>query len=242
MSNPQDGVCIKADVYTEENRRNFQRDGYIYVEGALNSGTPDTLLGDLSHKTYLKVESPAGRLGVTTFYSKNGENLMGASPLVRPLESELVALTNWLSGITYQPLDNRAIGASANVTPAGGGFATHFDRQEISAIAYLNKVEGGQLDLWPNLRRWEPRWLGPRAGRITMLITTRLRPVSITPAKGSILIFNKLTPHRVREVLSPYPRVSIIFGLDRPGVSFLNGQAYYGDAEESVAIGDLRQG
>lgn len=235
-------VCIQPSVFTEENRRRFRRDGYIYLEGALDPEMPDRLLGDLSHKTYLKVESPAGRLGVTTFYSKNGARLMAASPLVAPLESELIGLTNWLSGIEYLPLDNRAIGASANVTPAGGGFATHFDRQEISAIAYLNRVEGGELHLWPGLRKWEPQWLGRHAARVTMFLTTVLRPVGIAPTKGSVLLFNKFTPHRVAQVHSTYPRVSIIFGLDRPGVSFLNGAAYYGDAEESVTIGDLKSG
>lgn len=236
------GTLVRSSAYTEENRRKYLRDGYIHIENGLNDDVPDQLLSDLEHKTYLKVESPAGRRGVTTFYSKNGANLLAASPMIPSLEKELIELTNWLSGITYEALDNRSIGASVNITPAGGGFGTHFDRQEVSVIAYLNKVEGGELDLWARLRRWEPGWLGAFAHRVTMLLTTLLRPVRIAPKRGSILIFTKLTPHRVAEVKSDQKRVSVVFGLDRPGVSFLQNQTYYGDAEENVPIGALRQG
>lgn len=242
QSSVTDGVFISPAVFTQENRRKYLRDGYIYIERGLNGEVPDLLLGELENKTYLSVQSPAGRLGVTTFYSKNGESLLSAVPQVGLLEEEFVHLTNWLSGVTYEPLDNRSIGASVNVTPSGGGFATHFDRQEITAIAYLNKVEGGQLDLWPRLRRWELSWFGGLSRRMTMLLTTLLTPKRIAPERGSILIFTKLTPHRVAEVKSKHPRVSVIFGLDRPGVSFREGQTYYGDAEETVAVGSLRQG
>lgn len=231
---------IRPEAFSDANRSRFVKDGYVYIQNALQDAVVDGLLGDLENKSYLKVESPTGRQGVTTFFSKNGENLIKASPLITPLEREMVELSNWLSGETYAPLDNRSIGASVNVTPAGGGFGTHFDRQEISAIAYLNSVEGGALDLWPRLRRWEPKWLGKKAARVTMALTLALPPVSISPTRGSLLIFTKYTPHRVAEVKGERSRVSLVYGLDRPGVSFLEGQEYYGDAEESVTIGSLR--
>jgi hypothetical protein len=54
-----------------------------------------------------------------------------------------------------------------------------------------------------------------------------------------VIVFTKTTPHRVAGVEGDKFRVSVVFAYDRPGVSFLQGQTYYGYGEETKTIQDL---
>jgi hypothetical protein len=75
---------------------------------------------------------------------------------------------------------------------------------------------------------------------MTIALTMVLPPVRLRPRKGSILLFTRESPHRVAKVRGDRSRVSVVFGLDRPGHTFLDGSAYYGNAEETVQVGSLR--
>jgi len=69
------------------------------------------------------------------------------------LYAKVNEVINRISGKEYAALENKKIGLSINVTPAGGTFSWHHDRHEITAIFYLNEFEGGgELEFFPNNR------------------------------------------------------------------------------------------
>ena len=52
------------------------------------------------------------------------------------------------SGVELTPIADRMAGININITPPGGEYRWHYDRNEFTAILYLNEVEGGD----PNYR------------------------------------------------------------------------------------------
>jgi hypothetical protein len=59
-------------------------------------------------------------------------------------------------------LDDARAACNVNITPPGGQYRWHYDRNLVTALVYLNAVEGGETDLYPNYRiSW--RWSRPRA-------------------------------------------------------------------------------
>jgi hypothetical protein len=174
----------------------------------------------------------------------------------------LLSLLQWISDIsgeTYSPLDNRAIGIFLNVTPPGGGFGTHPDRQAITIVSYLNNADGGALYVYPAFPRWfqhglrgspAPRMRALRRHAIKSLNTSRgfvaeaahrllFHPVRINPRAGTVAAFTKLSDHRVDPVAPGSVRFGLVVAGDRPGVSFKEGQKYYGYAPEEIMLSDL---
>src|SRR5215469_10664957 len=87
------------------------------------------------------------------FLTFNGEDVEDNIPTANTLYVRVNEVVNQLSGQDYAPLENKQIGLSINVTPAGGTFSWHHDRHEITAILYLNDVErGGELEFFPDNR------------------------------------------------------------------------------------------
>jgi len=85
------------------------------------------------------------------FLTFNGADIEENVPAAVPLYAKVNEVINQISGKEYAALDNKKIGLSINVTPAGGTFSWHHDRHEITAILCLNEVEGGgELEFFPN--------------------------------------------------------------------------------------------
>ena len=82
-----------------------------------------------------------------------GEDIEENVPAAASLYAKVNEVINRISGKEYAPLENKQIGLSINVTRAGGAFSWRHDRHEITAILYLNEVEGGgELEFCPNNR------------------------------------------------------------------------------------------
>ena len=183
------------------------------------------------------------QLSVTSikkFLTLNGEDIEENIPGASELYARVNEVVNKLSGKDYAPLDNKRIGLSINITPAGGTFSWHHDRHEMTAILYLNEVEGGgELEFFPNnrillknsrggIKKWLQ--LGFDAAVLAVCLMTR-RKVTVTPKPGvlSIMVGTRCT-HRVRPVVGDRERVCVIFAYDVPGKDFSREMTtdYYG--------------
>ena len=174
------------------------------------------------------------------FLTLNGEDVEHNIPDASKLYVSINDLVNRLSGKHYVALENRHIGLSINVTPRGGTFSWHHDRHEITAILYLNEVNGGgELEFYPdkrillsNYRQGIKKWLqlGLDAFVLAVCQMTQ-RKVVVTPKAGRlcIMIGTKST-HRVRPVVGDRDRTRVIFAYDVPGKDFSRAATtdYYG--------------
>ncbi|NEN87483.1 MAG: hypothetical protein F6K48_00455 [Okeania sp. SIO3H1] len=52
----------------------------------------------------------------------------------------------------FFPLNDIQVGCNINITEKGGTYHWHYDRNPITALLYLNKVDGGEIEFYPNYR------------------------------------------------------------------------------------------
>ena len=164
------------------------------------------------------------------FLTLNGEDIEENVPAAVPLYAKVNEVINRISGKEYAALENKKIGLSINVTPAGGTFSWHHDRHEITAILYLNEVQGGgELEFFPNnrlllknnqqgLRKWLQLGCDAVGLAVSMVVRTKIR---VVPERGvmCVMVGTRCT-HRVRPVVGDRDRVCVIFAFDVAGKNF----------------------
>lgn len=122
-------------------------------------------------------------------------------------------------------IDDARAACNVNITPPGGQYRWHYDRNLVTALVYLNGVEGGETDLYPNYRiKWP--WDRPRAMQSLLdrlLLNSGVRsvaghPTSVTPAQGTfVALRGNTTLHSVRPVRGDEVRINLVVAFDRPG-------------------------
>lgn len=123
------------------------------------------------------------------------------------------------------PIDDVVAARNINVTPPGGEYRWHYDRNAATALIYLNEVPGGETEMFPNFR------LLVRGGRYSRLQKVlddivRVRMVRrlfgrqrlVEPSQGTLVIMRgNTTLHSVRAVLGAEDRIAIVLAYDFPG-------------------------
>jgi hypothetical protein len=122
-------------------------------------------------------------------------------------------------------IDDARAACNVNITPPGGQYRWHYDRNLVTALVYLNGVEGGETDLYPNYRiTWpwaRPRAIQPFLDRLLLNKGVRAvagRPTAVTPAQGTfVALRGNTTLHSVRPVRGDEVRINLVVAFDRPG-------------------------
>jgi hypothetical protein len=134
----------------------FRRHGYALIESFAPEHECQDILRAIDAYRRMNSLIDVDRASITVtakFLTFNGEDVVQNVPSASRFYTQVNEVVNSLSGRHYNPLDNIKIGLSINITPAGGTFSWHYDRNEIMAILYLNEVEGGgQLEFYPKYR------------------------------------------------------------------------------------------
>ena len=133
-----------------------------------------------------------------------------------------------LESVCGEPLvliDDARAACNVNITPPGGQYRWHYDRNLVTALVYLNRVEGGETDLYPNYRLTWP-WRHPSKmqlllDRLLVIQSVRKvagRPTAVTPARGTfVALRGNTTLHSVRPVRGDEVRINLVVAFDRPG-------------------------
>ena len=134
-----------------------------------------------------------------------------------------------LAGEAMLPLANVRAGVNVNIMPPGKSeYRWHYDRAPVTAVLYLNEVDGGETELYPGLRILLPdrRWgrtqrMLDRAVGMRPIRSWRSEKVQVAPEAGRLVAMaaNRCW-HSVRGVDGPHDRINIIMAYDREGASF----------------------
>lgn len=147
-------------------------------------------------------------------------------PEVTKLSREVHKTVEEFARVPLAPLKNSRVAININITPPGGEYRWHYDRNAVTAILYLNEIDGGEVELFENYR------ILLQSNRISslqkfldqILLTKFCRKIFsskhrlIIPTPGDLLIMNaNRCLHSVREVKGTNHRVCIVFAFDTPG-------------------------
>ncbi len=146
---------------------------------------------------------------------------------------EVLPLVRRLSGTDLVPLAHEKACVNINITPPGGEYRWHYDRNAVTAILYLNAVPGGETEMYPNYRLWLGRWKHTRAQQLLdrLLIHPLVRRVfgwkrQVAPREGTLLVMRgDRSLHSVAPVGGSADRINVIMSFDDPTVGMRAGAA-----------------
>jgi hypothetical protein len=150
-----------------------------------------------------------------------------ALPEIDELSKRVEKILERICGPGLVPIDDSVAARNINVTPPGGEYRWHYDRNAATAIIYLNEVPGGETELFAKYRLL---LRGGRHQRVQRLLddTLRLRLIRrlfghqrlVEPHQGTLLIMRgNNTLHSVRAVLGSEDRIAVVLAYDFPGES-----------------------
>lgn len=146
------------------------------------------------------------------------------------------------------PLDDERAALNVNITPPGGSYRWHYDRNANTAVLYLNQVTGGELEVCPGYRI-AGRWLRPLprlqqaldAGLTARPVRRVLgRPQLVAPAAGTLVSMRgDRCLHSVRPVAGTQDRVCVVMSFDPLGSSSSQRQLLNDYLYSSRRVGDV---
>ncbi|HEY4033137.1 MAG TPA: 2OG-Fe(II) oxygenase [Ktedonobacteraceae bacterium] len=162
----------------------------------------------------------------------DGEKIEQHLPEIVQLHEQIKELVREISNEDMVPWGDKKAGVNVNITPRGGSSRWHYDRNAITVLLYLNDVEGGELELYPNYRIFLKnkgpiflqQWLD---SLLQVSIVRRLfgKEVVVKPAQGRMVVIRgNRSLHSVRPVEDDKERVNIILTYDLPHAAFYAGK------------------
>jgi 2OG-Fe(II) oxygenase superfamily len=158
----------------------------------------------------------------------NGEEISGRLPQIQALYHCMLNVVR--TGISQDlvPLPDRKVCVNVNITPQGGEYRWHYDRNAVTVILYLNEVEGGEIEAYPNYRFL---LTGSRTSRIQSYVDGLLRldfvlrlfgnKLTIPPKPGLLVIMRgDRCLHSVRPVTGSDERICIVMSFDSAHATF----------------------
>jgi hypothetical protein len=155
----------------------------------------------------------------------DGRRIDDVIPDIDELSERVQAELERICGIRLLPISDYVAARNVNITPPGGEYRWHYDRNAATAILYLNEVPGGETEMFPNYRLV---FRGGRHQRVQRWLDglLRLRPVRhllgrrtlVAPRRGALLIMRgDRALHSVRTVGGSEDRINLILAYDVPG-------------------------
>lgn len=160
----------------------------------------------------------------------NGDQIQESIPRIWELYTgEVNDLVNESLGFPLEPLENTLAGVNVNLMrPNQSSYRWHYDRACVTSIIYLNEVEGGDTELYPNYRLLLQKGKNTVVQRaldgfiqIKPIMNTFGNMVRVSPKVGRLVMMRAdRCWHSVRSVLGDRERINIIQSYDVPGTEF----------------------
>lgn len=213
-------------MYTiEQMRREFLKKGYVTQDHFLTSEQCAHFLDQIAHfrqQHDLAVIYRADGERPLHYKVITGEEIEHYLPEIEAIYQQLSELTTAMSGAKMVPLSNKRVGANINITPEGGTYRWHYDRNAVTVLLYLNEVTGGEIELYPRYRLFlndrGPAFLQHLLDRLLQIKLVRGvcgRKVVVKPVAGRMVaIRGNRCLHSVRPVKGARERVNIVLAYD----------------------------
>ena len=230
-------------------QRDFTAKGYHIVDAFLPKERCAELLAQIAefrqHHQIAEISRPA-RERPLRYSVIDGDQIRAYLPEIQALYVEVNKVVNEATGENLVPLQDSKVACNINITKPNGTYRWHYDRNALTVILYLNTVEGGETDCYPNYRFFLPKL---RFSRLQHWIDDVMqhplirriigRLVVVKPTAGTLFMMRgNRSLHSVRPVTSDFERINVIMSYDTPGANYavtnqLNAYIYNQSAVQS---------
>ncbi len=216
----------------EKMRAEFLKRGYAVQEQFLPASRQKEFFASITdfRQTHVLPEIHRKVPGRSLHYFViDGEQIEQHLPAIVQLYQEVNVFVCEVAGEELVPLQDKKVGVNVNITPQGGVYRWHYDRNAVTALLYLNEVTGGEIEFYPNYRLFLgkrthtslQKWLDSLL-RLSFVRNLFSRKVVVKPAPGRlVLIRGNRTLHSVRPVVGDERRINIVLSYDLPHGQFL---------------------
>jgi hypothetical protein len=155
----------------------------------------------------------------------DGHRFPDAVPDADPLLARVHEQVEKAFGPPLVLIDDVRAACNVNVTPPGGAYRWHYDRNQVTALLYLNPIAGGETDLYPGYRFAASERFHIQQGLDRLLLTRPARRFlgqmhTVAPAPGTLVVIRgDRTLHSVRPVTGSDDRINLVVAYDRPGAA-----------------------
>jgi len=230
---------------------NAKTAGYLVIEEFISGQECESILQEIDqYKKQFGVKKICRNIKpISLNYSViDGLEVHSYLPQVQSLYERVNEFINQSTNQPLFPLDSLQVGCNVNITEKGGTYRWHYDRNAVTALLYLNEVEGGEIEFYPNYRVTLPSgkfsqiqsWIDLL--QQSALIRSWLgHPVVVKPKPGLLLVMcGDKCLHSVRPVLGGGDRINIVMAYDVTNASYavedqLNSYLY---SSETVSASD----
>lgn len=154
----------------------------------------------------------------------DGDRIQEGLPEILALAPEITRLACAFAGERVAPLASRRAAINVNILSPGGQYRWHYDRNAVTAVLYLNRVQGGAMELYPDYRLHLGRLSASRAQRWVdsalrwgPILERFGRMVVVAPVEGRLLLLRGDRCLHSVQTVEEGERINIVFGFDRPG-------------------------
>lgn len=219
-----------------ELRAHFLKQGYLILE---NSVSPEQcahfldLVAQFQQNQDLELIHRTVRGRPLHYKVINGQQIERDIPEIDQFYRQLTDFVRNISSDGMVPLKDKLVGVNVNVTPAGGTYRWHYDRNAVTVLVYLNEVNGGEIEVYPLFRiylkgngpAFLQRWLD---WLVQLSVVRQLfgRKIVVKPAQGRMVVIRgNRCLHSVRPVQDERERVNIVMAFDNYEEQDLSKQA-----------------
>jgi hypothetical protein len=222
---------MRKSDFKQNNSSELKKVGYLVINNFFTNQQCEeilALIASYQEKYKLTEIYRANKERSLRYFVINGEQIEKHFPRVWELYEEINQLVNQVSDQPLVPISNKLPAVNIAILKSGGEYRWHYDRNSVTALLYLNLVDGGELELFPNYR------IGGKKQKFTFLqrcldeiIKHKLirnffsKKVSIKPSPGLMVIMKgDRCLHSVKAVEGEKERINIVMSYDLPGMQF----------------------
>ena len=169
-------------------------------------------------------------------------------PEIKKIYDTVNIIINNLTNQQFFPLKDIQVGCNVNITEKGGTYRWHYDRNAVTALLYLNEVDGGEIEFYPNYRIILPKAKFSRfqefidqIQQLSFIRSTFGKRIVVKPKPGLLLIMcGDKCLHSVRPVTEARDRINIVMAYDLPNASFAIGDQLntYLYSSKNISVSD----
>lgn len=217
-------------------RQAFQRQAYCVIDDILSISECEKVLSKIENyrrEHSLQRIRRKVRERSLDYFVIDGNQIVADLPDLCKISADLNHLVNALDDLELVPLADLRAAINVNITAPGGEYRWHYDRNRVTALLYLNEVNGGEIEFCPRYR-W--KFASPGLSFLQEVMDSALRQkwirrlltrtVRVQPMPGRLLVMRgDICLHSVRPVTGDAWRLNLVMAYDPP-------DSRYGKSEE----------